>query len=756
MAVETKYRICPLCEATCGLELKTDGRRVTSVRGDAQDAFSEGYICPKGVALQDIDSDPDRLRTPMIRRADGWHEATWDEAFAEIERRLLPIIQREGRNAIGVYLGNPSVHNTGLAIYGQVLLRALGTQNVFSASTVDQMPKQVACAAMFGTGLSIPIPDIDRTEYLLILGANPLVSNGSLMTAPNYAERLKRLQERGGRFNVVDPRRSETAREADEHLFIRPGTDALFLFAIVHTLLAEGLTKPGRLARLADGLDEIEAIAEPFSPEAVADACGIDAATIRRIARELSAAGSAAVYGRIGTCTQEFGTLASWLPEVIHVLTGNLDRPGGAMFPQPPHGAGNAKGKPGIGKGLRTGRHRSRVRGMPEIFGELPCACLAEEIDTPGEGRIRALITVAGNPVLSTPNGARLANALGSLEFMLSLDVYLNETSRHADVILPGLSPLETCHYDMAFAQLAIRNCARYSPPVFEKPAGAPYEWETVLRLAGLLSGMGPNADTAALDDMVIHNLVERETKLDYSPIAGRPAEDIVAALAPRRGPERIIDFMLRAGPYGEGFGKNHDGLTLATLEAAPHGIDLGPLQPRLPEVLRTPSGKIELAPEIVVADISRLRARLARKGNGFVLVGRRHLRSNNSWMHNSARLVSGKPRCTLLMNSADAAELGLAHGERVSIASRTGEIRAPVEITDDMMRGVVSLPHGWGHDVPDARLGVAREHAGVNSNLLADSDVLDPVSGNAVLCGIPITLARVGSAVGAMSNAGK
>lgn len=743
MTVETKYRICPLCEATCGLELKVEGRKVTAVRGDADDAFSEGYICPKGVALQDLDADPDRLRTPLIRRGDGWHEASWDEAFAEIERRLLPIIERDGRNAVGVYLGNPSVHNTALAIYGQVLLRALSTRNVFSASTVDQAPKQVAVAAMFGTGLSIPIPDIDRTDYLLILGANPVVSNGSLMTAPNYAERLKRIQSRGGRFVVVDPRRTETARVADEHVFIRPGTDALFLFAIVHTILDEDLAKPERLRELSNGLDDIAGLAASFSPEAVAEACGIDAETIKRLARELACAKRAAVYARIGTCTQEFGTLSSWLPEVLHVLTGNLDRPGGAMFTLPAHGPGNTKGMPGVGKGLRTGRHTSRVRGLPEIFGELPVACLAEEIETPGEGQIRAMITVAGNPALSTPNGGRLGRAFESLEFMLSLDVYLNETTRYADVILPGLSPLENCHYDMAFAQLAVRNCARYSPPVFEKPADAPYEWETVLRLTALLSGAGAGADIAAVDDMVMLNLIERETKLEMSPIAGRDGQEILSALAPRRGPERVLDFMLRTGPYGEGFGRDPKGLTLETLEAAPHGIDLGPLQPRLPEVLRTPSGKIELAPDAIVEDVRRLRSRLERPENGLLLVGRRHLRSNNSWMHNMPRLVSGKPRCTLLINPEDAARAGVSAGDTVSITSRVGSVFAPVDVSEDMMPGVVSLPHGWGHDAPDTHLSVAREHAGVNSNELADETLVDAISGNAVLCGIPVSVRR-------------
>jgi len=746
MAPDTKLRICPFCEATCGLALTVDGRRVTAVRGDSEDAFSEGYICPKGVALQDIDSDPDRLRTPMIRRADGWHEATWDEAFAEIEKRLLPIIERDGRNAVGVYLGNPTVHNTGLAIYGQVLLRALGTQNIFSATTVDQMPKQVASAALFGTGLSIPIPDLDRTQYLMILGANPLVSNGSLMTAPNIGERLKRIQKRGGRIVVIDPRKTETARIADEHQFIRPGTDAHFLFAIVHTLFAENLVKPGRLAEFTSGIDDIRALAQQFSPEAVAEKCGISARDIRRYARELAAAPSAAVYARIGTCTQEFGTLASWLPEVIHVLTGNLDRPGGAMFTLPAYGAGNSKGAPGKGRGFRMGRHKTRVRGLPEIFGEQPVACLAEEIETPGAGQIRAMITVAGNPVLSTPNGARLAKALDSLEFMVSLDIYLNETARHAHVILPGLSPLETCHYDMAFSQLAIRNAARFSPPVFAKPANTPYEWQTVLRLTGLLSGAGASCDTNMVDDMVMLNLIERETKLETSPIAGRDAHQILAALAPRRGPERAIAFMLRTGPYGEGFGKNPDGLSLTKLEAAPHGIDLGALEPRIPEVLRTPSGKIDLAPDFIVLDVRRLAATLGGNGHGeFLLIGRRQLRSCNSWMHNTPRLVSGKARCTLLMSPSDAQQLGLAEADTVAVTSRAGTVQAPVELTADMMPGVVSLPHGWGHDAPDLRLSVARNHAGVNSNLLTDEYHLDPLSGNAVLCGIPVTV-KLGS----------
>src|SRR5437870_2017011 len=652
----TSYHVCPLCEATCGLAIHTRGREVVGIRGDEADVFSEGFICPKGYALKELDADPDRLRVPLVRRGGTLEPATWDEAFAEIDRRLGPILRAHGRDAVAVYLGNPSAHSMALGLYAQVLLRALGTRNVYSASTVDQMPKQVSAGLMFGTLLSIPVPDLDRTDYLLILGANPFVSNGSLMTAPDV---------------------------------------------------------PGRLR------------------------------AIRRLARELAGAGRAAVYARIGTCTQEFGTLASWLVDVANVLAGHLDQAGGAMFTKAASGSANTRGTPGRGKGVRFGRRTSRVRQAPEVYGELPAACLAEEIETPGEGQVRALITIAGNPALSTPNGARLERALAALEFMVSLDIYVNETTRRADVILPGLSPLEQSHYDLALRQLAIRNVATYSPPVFDPPADQLPEWETLLRLAALVAGQGPAADTAALDDFVTRQRVEHEVASPASPIHGRDAAEIMAALAPRRGPERLLDLMLRTGPYGDAFGANPDGLGLAALEAKPHGIDLGPLAPRIPEVLRTPSGKIELAPEPLVADVARLRAALERPGSPMVLIGRRDLRSNNSWMHNLGVLVKGNPRCTMHVHGADAERLGLADGGRARVVSRAGAIEVPVEVTEAIMPGVVSIPHGWGHDQPDARLRIATAHAGVNSNRLADERALDPLSGNAVLNGIPVTVER-------------
>jgi anaerobic selenocysteine-containing dehydrogenase len=639
-----------------------------------------------------------------------------------------------------MYIGNPNVHNLAGTLYNRVLIQALRSTNIYSASTVDQMPKQVSAGLMFGTALSIPIPDIDRTDHLLILGANPFASNGSLMTAPDYPGRLRALRARGGKLVVVDPRRSKTAEEADEHLFIRPGTDAHFLFAIVHTLFDERLVSLGNVADHLVGVDDVERLARDFAPESVAPVCGIDAETIRRTARELAAAPRAAVYARIGTCTQEFGTLASWLVDVVNTLTGNLDRPGGAMFTKPAAGSANTGGSPGVGRGVRFGRRRSRVRGLPEMYGELPVVCLAEEIETPGEGQVRGMITVAGNPVLSTPDATRLDRALASLEFMVSVDIYRNETTRHADVILPPEGALARGHYDLAFYQLSIRNIANYSPPVVDLEPGEMAEAEILLRLAGAVAGEGAAADPAALDDLVVAGLVQKAVQRTGSNVEGRDPDELLAALSSRRGPERILDLMLRTGPYGDGFGADRSGLSLRVLEATPHGVDLGPLQPRIPEVLRTPTGKVELAPEPIVDDVARLRSSLARGQNGeMVLVGRRDLRSNNSWMHNLDVLVKGKERCTLHLHPADADRLSLADGDTACVRSRSGEVAVTVEVTDAIMPGVVSIPHGWGHGVDGADLAVAAKRPGVNSNVLADAELYDPLSGNAVLNGIPV-----------------
>jgi anaerobic selenocysteine-containing dehydrogenase len=708
---------------------------VTRIRGDRDDVFSRGFICPKGTTLGHLHDDPDRLREPMIRHDGDLRAATWEEAFAEVARRLPPIIQRHGRDAVAVYLGNPTVHNLSGMLYSRLLLRALGTRNVFTASTFDQRPKEFSRALMFGTMLSHPVPDLDRTSYLLLLGANPLESNGSLATAPDWPGRLRRIHERGGAVVVIDPKRTRTAERASEHVPIRPGTDAQFLMAVVHTLFAERLVDLGEWVReFVSGVDVVEGLARDFTPDAVAPLCGIGADTIRRLARELAAAPSAAVYGRTGTCTQEFGTITSWLVDVLNVLTGNLDRPGGAMFPKPAAGGPNTLGRPRYGRQTRIGRWRSRVRGLPESFGELPVACLAEEIETPGEGQVRALITIAGNPALSAPNSGHLQRALASLELLVSVDFYINETTRHTDVILPPPSPLARGHYDLAFYLFALRNVANYSPPVFPLEPGELDEWQILAKLALAAQGLGADADPALADDAAIRVLVERAVTDPYSPLHGCTIDQVLAELAPRAGPERMLDLMLRVGPYR---------LTLDTLLEHPHGVDLGPLQPRLPEVLRTPSGMVELAPLPLVADVERLRASLVRAADGddgtLVLIGRRHLRSNNSWMHNLGTLVKGKPRCTLQVNPADAARIGLEDGGGALVSSGTGTLVAPVELTDAVAPGVVSLPHGWGHDLPGVAMAVARAHAGVNSNLLADDGRYDEPSGNAVLNGIPV-----------------
>jgi anaerobic selenocysteine-containing dehydrogenase len=727
------FATCPLCEATCGLELTLSEGGIDRVRGDADDVFSHGFICPKGVSLKELHDDPDRLRTPLVRVGGELRPASWDEACAEIDRRLNAIWDEHGRQALAIYLGNPSAHNLSVLTYGRVLVKALQTRNIFSASTVDQYPKQMASALMFGTGSTVAVPDVDRTDHLLILGANPLASNGSLLTAPDMRGRLRAIRARGGKVVVVDPRRTRTAREADEHHFIRPGTDALLLFALVHTLCDEQLEDLGALAPHVAGLEEVRELASGFAPEEVADSCGIAAHDIRRMARELAAAPRAAVYGRIGTTTQRFGTTASWLVDVLNVVTGNLDRPGGAMFPRPAAGSSNTTGDPGRGRGAAFGRWQSRVRGLGEVFGELPVACLAEEIETPGEGQIRALLTIAGNPVVSTPNSERLAAAIDDLDFMVSVDIYVNETTRHADVILPAPSPLQRSHCDLALLGFAVRNVANYSPPAIEPDPQVPQEWETLLRLGAIATGQGPNADLAAIDRVVAYEVARRQSTDPSSGLHGRDPDELLAEVEPRVGPERILDLQLRGGPYR---------VTLAELDAAPHGIDFGALEPRVPEVLRTSSGVIELAPEALVGDVARLHAALAEPVNGaMTLVGRRELRSNNSWMHNLPTLVRGKERCTALVHPDDASRLGLVDGEEAVVRSRAGEIVVPVEVTDDVMPGVVSIPHGWGHDLPGVSLSVAGAHAGTNSNVLADELVVEPLSGTAVLNGIPVEL---------------
>ncbi len=742
----TAFRTCPLCEAGCGLEITVKGGQVTRIRGDQADVFSHGFICPKGSTLKQLHDDPDRLRKPLVRR-DGVHvEVEWDEAWHLIADRLPAIARDHGRESIAVYLGNPSAHSLSAMLYNRSLLTALGTRRRFSASTVDQMPRQVAAGYVFGTPVTVPVPDLDHTDYLVIIGANPYASNGSLCTAPDFPGRIEAMRARGGTLVVVDPRRSRTAEEADRWLAIRPGTDALLLAAMATTMVEEGLADPGEhVGAHLSGLHEVIEALAPFTAESVAASTGLGAGDIRRVARELCAAPSGSVYGRIGTTTTEFGTITSWLIDVVNILSGNLDRRGGAMFPLPVAGGASTRGKPGKGKGFSIGRGHTEVRNLPEVMGEYPAAALAEEIADAGDDRIRALITVAGNPVLSTPNSGQLDAALDQLDFMVCVDIYLNETTRHADVILPPPSQLQRGHYDVLLLQFAVRNVANYSEPVLPIADGEPDEWEILAKLGLIAAGLGPDAEPGMADGAVIRGLVQHSVTDPGSPIHGRDVEEILHALGDEPGPARMLDFMLQTGPYGAAFGDVPDGASLALLRSNPHGVDFGPLQPRLPEILRTPSGTIELAHPVLVADLDRLRAAMAvMEAQPLVLVGRRHLRSNNSWMHNIEVLVKGKPRCTLHVHPDDADRLGLADGGVARISSRVGTVDAAVEVTDAVRPGVVSLPHGWGHGQPGTRMRIAGERAGVSSNVLSDPEAMDPLSGTSVLNGIPVDVVAI------------
>ncbi len=714
----THFRTCNLCEAMCGIAIDVAGPRILAIRGDKEDPFSQGHICPKAVALKDVHEDPDRLRRPLRRTGAGWQEVGWDEALSRAAAGLAAVQRVHGRSAVAVYQGNPVVHNFGSLLFGQLLLKSLGTRSRFSATSVDQLPQMLASYLMFGHQLLLPVPDLDHTDFLLVLGANPVASNGSLMTAPGVEKRLRAIRARGGHIVVVDPRRSETAALADRHLPIRPGADAFLLLALLHTIFKEERVRGGRLLPVTDGLQTVAATVRSFPPEAVAERTGIEAQAIRELARDFAAAPTAVAYGRVGVSTQEFGGLCCWLINVLNLVTGNLDRAGGAMFTRP--AADIVAFADRIGQRGHFDKGRSRVRGLPEFGGEWPVAVLAEEIETPGPGQIRALVTSAGNPVLSAPNGARLDRALGGLDFMVSIDVYLNETTRHAHLILPPTFALEHSNYDLVFHALAVRNTAKYSPPLFRAEKGAREDWEI---------------------------LVDLSTALEAARGGGRLRPALKRALFKAIGPEGIVAFLLRSGPYGAGWVPFGGGLTLGAVRAAPHGIDLGALEPCLPGRLYTRGKRIDLAPARLIGDVRRaLRALSARPGStGLSLIGRRDLRSNNSWMHNSLRLTKGRDRCTLLMHPEDARDRGLASGQPVRISSRVGSVVAALEVTEAMMPGVVSLPHGWGHAREGTRLSVARATPGVSLNDLTDERLVDALCGNAGFSGVPVHVAALG-----------
>ena len=718
MDTRTVARQCTLCEAHCGILVTVEGDRVARIEGNPDDVLSLGYICPKATAMGGLHHDPDRLRTPVRRVGDRFEPIGWDEAFAQIGRRLRSIRREYGASAIGMYLGNPAAHSTS-GLYGILLRIALLTRNFYSASSIDQFPQEFAAWQMFGSNVLMPVADIDRTDRLVILGANPAVSNGSVTTMPNARQRIKNVRQRGGKVVVIDPRRTETARLADEHVAVVPGGDVYLLLGMLHVLIEEDLCDAAARARCT-GWDELRALAAQCDPATAAPRAGVDADTIRRLAREHAAAPSALIYARIGVCQQVTGTLTHWLVNTINAVTGNLDRPGGQMFATPPADAAPYAKYLRVKHGAwtdRSGRYKS-------FRAELPVAALAEEILTEGEGKIRAMVTYAGNPVLSTPQRGMLGEALDSLDFYVAVDMYVTETTRHADIILPPVSPLERADVNLLFPVFSVRNNLRYDAAVFEPPAGGKEDWEIMARMI---------------------------TEVLPLPVR-RFTAPVVDAMFARLSPIRLAGAAVAAGPYGV-LRRGRKGLTIGKLRAMPGGADLGPLRPRLASIIATRDRRVHLAPPEFLAAARALLERdrdAGADGYDLRLIGRRHLRSNNSWLHNVPAMVKGRDRCTALMHPVDAAERGLDDGEQVSVTSRTGSIVVTLEVSDEIRRGTVAVPHGWGHREPGVGWRLAASLPGSNVNLLHDPALVDPISGTAA---VNNTWVSIASAAGAQDD---
>ena len=696
---KTHHRACNLCEAMCGLVIDTEADRVVRIRPDASDPLSRGHICPKAFALQDLEEDPDRLVRPLRRTPAGdFEEIDWDTAFREVGAALGRVRTTWGRHAVGVYQGNPTVHALGAMTIGQLFWARLRTRNHFSATSADQLPHMLAAYEMFGHQLFMPVPDLDRADLVVLLGANPKVSGGSIMSAPGFADRVRAMQSRGGALVIVDPVRTKTAALADSHLAIRPGTDPWLLLSILHVLFADNRVQRGRLASVMRGLDDIAALARDFSPETTARITGVDADVVRDLAQRLADTERAVVHGRFGACTQPYGSVTGWLLVVVNALTRHLDEPGGLMFANPALDVVGLSAR--AGKRGSFDRYRSRVRDLPEFGGELPVACLAEEIATPGDGQLKALITHAGNPVLSAPEGKALEDALPKLELMVSIDFFLNETTRHAHYILPPTPPLQRPHYDVIFHALAVRDTARYAPPVLERPAEARHDHEIFWALTRALEG--PNA----------------------LPAWARAATRLGARAL---SPPRLIDLLLRLSPRR---------LSLRKIQKSQSSYDLGHPTPQLPGRLFTKDRTIPLAPPRLV---EAARSMTPPDANGLVLVGRRELRSNNSWMHNAPSLQTGKPTCTLWVHPDDAAAASLTEGADAVLSGPAGEITLPVEVTTAVARGVVCAPHGFGHTRPGTRLRVAQSRPGASVNDVTSNQRLDALTGNAAFSGTPV-----------------
>lgn len=749
-------RTCNLCEAMCGIEITHDRGHILAIKGDPKDPLSKGHICPKAVALQDLHDDPDRLKYPLLKTPEGWEQISWENAFNEVASRLRNIQAKHGNNAVGIYLGNPTIHNMGSMLTLMPFLSTLGTANRYSATSVDQLAPMLVAMKMFGNQLMLPVPDIDRTDMMICLGANPMASNGSLMTAPGFKDRVKALQGRGGKLIVIDPRRTETAAIADEHHYIRPGTDALLLMAMLHTLFRQDLVNTGRLTNHLQGLNIVKNMVVGFTPQKVARVTGLKAKDIRQLAIQFAKSPSACFYGRMGASTQEFGTLTNWLITLFNTLTGNLDEPGGVMFTRP------AVDLPGLadiaGQTGTFNSRKSRVRKYPEFGGEFPATTLADEILTSGKGQIRAMITSAGNPVLSLPNGSKVDKALQQLDFMVSIDFYLNETTRHADIILPPTGPLEHSHYDLVLNILTVRNTAKYSPALYKPLPDTRHDWEILNELTRRLQSHSPLKWAASEAQYLAIKKLKDDGLLDLALKAGPYGQqpDALSELQSRftgfvyhRFPASRASRLLDVSPFSRHTRHNAQAeLSLKKLKRHPSGIDLGPLQPCLPERLATQGKSINLVPKLFMNDIVRLQHRLDKKSkqapDSFTLIGRRDARSNNSWMHNSQRLVKGKNRCTALINTVDAERLGIQDGDKIIVSSRVGEIELPAQISDDIMSGVLSIPHGWGHSRPGSQLSIADQHAGVSINDITDDYSIDAVTGVAAFSGQQVTVSTV------------
>ncbi|MGQ0620413.1 MAG: molybdopterin-dependent oxidoreductase [Panacagrimonas sp.] len=733
-------RKCPICEAGCGVVVTVDAalRKVIDIRGDEHDPLSRGFVCPKSQGMKVLREDRDVLTRPLRRRGRDFEEIGWDEAFELAAERFKDLSRKHGADANAIYVGNPTAHNPGGLLYTLSTAMALGTRSLFSSTSVDHMPKVLSTGLMFGDQSLIPVPDVDRTDYLLILGANPCISGGSLMTAPGFGRRMEEIRQRGGQIVVVDPRRSETAELATRHLPIRPGTDPYFLLGLLQVVFGDTLARLGRLEPHTNGMPEIAALARSFSMSDLAASCGIDGATIAQIARDFATAPSAACYGRTGSSQQPFGSVTSWLIDVLNAVTGNLDRPGGAMIPMgvTPSIFLNERYQDGVGPHHRW---HSRVRGLPECAGQFPAVVLAEEILTPGPGKIRGLLTMCANPVISAPNGPQLSKALAALDFMVAVDVYVGETSRHADLILPGNGHLERSDWPIFTTTLAVRHVAKWVDKVFEPAPGTRSDGEIMLALAARISGASEQATDDALAGYFLQGAEARGA------LGGHTAAQAQDLLEARHGSDRIYEILLRSHHFGDHFGARPDGLTLAKVKAADHGIDLGPLFERLPQALGTPSGKVELAPGLLMDEMPRLRQAMAgyMASDRMIMIGRRQLHSINSWMHNIRAFNRGPDKCTALLHPADAGRLQLRAGDKVDITRGDKLITVPVTVSDEIMAGVISLPHGWGHDAPGSRLSYALTRPGVNSNLIASEFDIDVPSGNAVLTGFTVGVTR-------------